>query len=67
MRELESEVGVPLLNRNSWGVTVTQEGRRLLERARVIASEFERAELEMAEIRGGKAASPGGDPTGVIP
>ncbi|WP_427306083.1 LysR substrate-binding domain-containing protein [Cupriavidus sp. H39] len=57
MRELESEIGVPLLNRNSWGVTVTEEGRLLLERARVIVHEFERAEREMAVIRGRRASS----------
>lgn len=57
MRELEGDAGIPLLNRNSWGVTLTAEGRRLLERARVIVHEFERAKDELAELRGAKAAA----------
>lgn len=52
MRELESEVGVSLITRNSWGVSITDEGRRLLTRARLIVHEFERAEADMAELRG---------------
>jgi len=52
MRELESEVGVAILTRNSWGVSITEQGRRLLARARLIVHEFERAEADMAELRG---------------
>ncbi len=52
MRELETEAGVPLLARNSWGVTLTNDGQALLARARLIVCELERAEAELAQRRG---------------
>ena len=52
MRELEAEAGVPLLVRNSWGVTLTTDGQALLARARLIVCEIERAEEELAARRG---------------
>lgn len=52
MRELEADVGVALINRNSWGITFTEHGERLLKRARLIVYEFERTVDDMAELRG---------------
>ncbi|AOZ00415.1 hypothetical protein BKK81_15100 [Cupriavidus sp. USMAHM13] len=54
MRELEADAGVALLARNSWGVTLTAEGQRLLARARLIVSELERAEQDLAGLRGAR-------------
>ncbi|GAB7545156.1 LysR substrate-binding domain-containing protein [Cupriavidus sp. 8B] len=55
MRELETEVGVALLIRNTWGLTITGEGQRLLARSRLIVHELERAEEDMAQLRGVRA------------
>jgi len=54
MRELEADTGVALLARNSWGVTLTADGQKLLARARLIVSELERAEEDMAWLRGAR-------------
>lgn len=53
IRELETDVGVALLMRNTQGVVVTERGMMLLERARLIVNELERAEAQMALARDG--------------
>ncbi|WP_245641656.1 LysR family transcriptional regulator [Paraburkholderia bannensis] len=43
VRDLEDECGVRLLERNPWGVVPTAEGAALLQRARTVVRELERA------------------------
>ncbi len=52
VRELESQFGVRLLERNPWGVVPTPEGAMLVNRARAVVREIERAEEDMAHIKG---------------
>lgn len=52
VRDLEEEVGLPLVERNSWGISMTPQGRQLLARGRLIVREFELASEEMARLRG---------------
>ncbi|MDE1182313.1 LysR family transcriptional regulator [Paraburkholderia sp.] len=52
VQELESEFGVRLLERNQWGVVPTPEGAALLNRARTVVREMERAEEDMAHLKG---------------
>lgn len=52
VRELEDEFGVQLLERNQWGVVPTAEGAALLNRARTVVREIERAEEDMAHLKG---------------
>lgn len=52
IRELESEFGVQLLERNQWGVVPTAEGAALLNRAQTVVREIERAEEDMAHLKG---------------
>ncbi|WP_175772113.1 LysR family transcriptional regulator [Paraburkholderia phenazinium] len=52
VRELETEFGVRLLERNQWGVVPTAEGEALLSRARTVVREMERAEEDMAHLKG---------------
>ena len=52
MRELEQEVGLPLLLRKSRGVTLTPAGQTLLTRARMIVRELERAEEDLSNLKG---------------
>jgi LysR family transcriptional regulator, regulator of abg operon len=54
IRELEAEVGVVLLARNTRGIIVTEHGLLLLERARLIVNELERAETQMEHLRDGQ-------------
>jgi len=54
IRELETEVGVVLLARNTRGIVVTEQGLLLLERARLIVNELQRAEAQMAYVRDGQ-------------
>lgn len=54
IRELETEVRVVLLARNTRGIVVTEQGLLLLERARLIVNELERAETQMAYLRDGQ-------------
>jgi len=54
IRELESSVGLTLLMRNATGVSVTAEGAALLQRARLIVRELERATEEMAHFKGAR-------------
>lgn len=57
LRELEAEQGVPLLLRNSWGVTLTDAGQVLLGYARLVMRELERAQREMDRLRSGRECS----------
>jgi len=52
IRELENELGILLLERQSNGAVLTAEGKILLERAKMIVREFERAEHEMNMLKG---------------
>lgn len=52
MRDLEADVGLPLLVRGARGVTLTPEGKVLLGRARMVARELERAEEDMRQLKG---------------
>jgi LysR family transcriptional regulator, regulator of abg operon len=52
IRELENQFGVRLLERNQWGVVPTAEGVALLNRARTVVREIERAEEDMAHMKG---------------
>lgn len=52
LRRLEMDLGSPLLARTVKGVALTPFGERFLKRAQLIASEIERAEEEMAQLRG---------------
>jgi molybdate transport repressor ModE-like protein len=52
VRELESQFGVRLLERNQWGVAPTAEGAALVSRARTVVREMERAEEDMAHLKG---------------
>lgn len=52
LRELENEVGLALLVRQSRGVVLTQEGRVLLGRARMIVRELERAQEDIQALKG---------------
>lgn len=56
LRALESDVGMPLLLRSPTGVTLTEAGQRLLERADAIAGELGQAEQELAELAAGAGA-----------
>ena len=42
IKELEAELGVPLLIRSNRGITVTEYGERLVRRARLILEEVRR-------------------------
>lgn len=57
LRELERSVGVPLLTRQAQGVALTYAGRRLLQHARLILAQVERAEEEIAQIQGLKGGA----------
>ncbi|MRS98893.1 LysR family transcriptional regulator [Ralstonia pickettii] len=52
LRELERDIGAPLLKRHSQGVSPTSEGHRLLTHARLIIAHVDRAQTEIDEIRG---------------
>lgn len=52
IKELESDLGVPLLVRSNRGITVTPFGERLLRRARLIVEETRRAREEIESLRG---------------
>ncbi|MFM0715428.1 LysR substrate-binding domain-containing protein [Paraburkholderia strydomiana] len=52
IRELESDLGITLLGRTVSGVVLTPSGESLLQRARLIVCELERAEQQMATERG---------------
>ncbi|NUT78826.1 LysR family transcriptional regulator [Pseudomonas sp. C1C7] len=50
LRELEEQLQLPLLVRNASGVVLTQYGQSLLQHARQVLSQLERAELELAHL-----------------
>jgi DNA-binding transcriptional LysR family regulator len=52
LRRLESEVGQPLLQRQSRGVTATEAGAVLAEHARRVARQLAAAEADLAEVAG---------------
>lgn len=52
IRDLERECGVPLLHRTGRGVTLTDAGRVLLERARHVLRDLDACGQAMRELRG---------------
>lgn len=52
LRQAEQELGVSVFSRTSRGVELTEIGERILVRARTIASEIERLDEEVAQLRG---------------
>jgi DNA-binding transcriptional LysR family regulator len=55
IRDLEAEIGLTLLVRQSRGVTLTHEGKMLLGRARMIVRELERAQEDIQTLKGSAA------------
>src|SRR5580698_4432354 len=53
IRELERELGAPLLERQSRGVVLTPVGELFARRARFATTELERARDEIDQIQGG--------------
>jgi LysR family transcriptional regulator, regulator of abg operon len=51
LRDLEDEVGLMLLVRSSSGVTLTEQGQVLLQRAELVVNEIARTEQEMERLR----------------
>lgn len=52
IRKLEEELGVPLLNRHSRGVTPTEAGLILREHAQTVLRQVERAKLALVDFSG---------------
>lgn len=52
IKELEAELGVPLLVRSNRGITATEYGERLVRRARLILEEVRRAREEIDTLKG---------------
>jgi LysR family nitrogen assimilation transcriptional regulator len=52
IRKLEDELGVPLLNRHSRGVTPTEAGLILREHAQTVLRQVERAKLALVDFAG---------------
>jgi len=52
LRELEKELGVPLLERHSKGVSLNQYGLSFVVRARQVLQDVERGRQEIAQLRG---------------
>lgn len=52
VKELEGELGVPLLVRSNRGVTVTSYGERLVSMARLVTEEVRRARDEIDTLKG---------------
>ncbi|MGE8149635.1 LysR family transcriptional regulator [Pseudomonas vancouverensis] len=50
LRELEDDLNLPLLVRNASGVVLTHYGQSLLQHARQMLSQLERAQLELAHL-----------------
>lgn len=48
--ELEQQVQLPLVHRNARGISLTEYGNSLLQHARQVLSQLERAELELAHL-----------------
>lgn len=52
IKELESELGVPLLVRSNRGITATSYGEHLVRRARLVVEEVRRARDEIETLKG---------------
>lgn len=52
IKDLEAELGLPLLLRQTRGVLLTAEGQTLLARARLIVRELQRAEEDLGQLKG---------------
>jgi len=52
LRQAEEDLGVPIFQRSSRGVVLTELGERVLTRARAITSEVARLDAEVAQLRG---------------
>lgn len=52
IKELEAELGVPLLLRSNRGITATEYGERLVRRARLVVEEVRRARDEIETLKG---------------
>ncbi len=52
LRELENQQKLPLLTRNASGIVFTAAGEKLLSHARLVVGQLQRAEEELAELRG---------------
>ncbi|MEY2781375.1 MAG: HTH-type transcriptional regulator CynR, partial [Pseudomonadota bacterium] len=57
VRALELELRQTLLERNGRGARPTQAGKRLLDHARGILHQLDRAHEDMAQLRGGQTGS----------
>jgi LysR family transcriptional regulator of abg operon len=57
IRQLEQELHVQLLQRNTRGAAVTRAGKTFLARARVIQGELRKAEDDLQGLRGGEHGS----------
>jgi len=57
LRQAEDDLGVPLFQRSSRGVVLTEMGERVLSRARTISSEISRLDDEVAQLRGEQVGS----------
>jgi DNA-binding transcriptional LysR family regulator len=57
IRRLEDEVGLPLVERTTRSLRITDAGRLLLSRARRILAELEAAEAELQSLRGVQAGN----------
>ncbi|MBW4653828.1 MAG: LysR family transcriptional regulator [Kaiparowitsia implicata GSE-PSE-MK54-09C] len=52
IKDLEAELGVPLLLRSNRGITATEYGDRLVKRARLVLEEIRRAREEIETLKG---------------
>lgn len=52
IKELEAELGIPLLVRSNRGITATEYGERLVRRARLILEEVRRAREDVEALKG---------------
>lgn len=57
LRQAEDDLGVPIFQRSSRGVIPTELGERVLARARAIASEINRLDDDVAQLRGEQVGS----------
>lgn len=54
VKELERELGITIFDRNSKGITLTEDGERLIGQGRKILEQIEEVEEEFREKRGKK-------------
>jgi len=57
LRQLEEQIGIPLLIRSRYGVTLTSAGQRLVSHARAIEAEMRRTAEDLDLLRGGMDSS----------